>query len=305
MFETEEPGVALMILWNLGIDPVRLVQDLERHGSERQPNLAPHLIVEGARYHEMLAAAEEEARRMACAFVGTEHLLLAAMTGAGGATRDSLADQAVTPAAIRREARAILGLDETAGAETRPVRRAASRTDATTEPTTATNFRIHPADLAPSDAPLPERIEALLSQMAVWSRHPDILERFSKLNQLLAEATNRAVHELSSMDLPEELVQPAIDVFALTQEKSQVVALSDYARAKELQERIEAIMQEQAHMPAEQAQLAGELIETERQKQAAVAEEHYEHAAVCRDRSRELRRQWDALQKQPRLSTEK
>ena len=194
--------------------------------------------------------------------------------------------------AVRSEVFRLLGLDEPGErrADSRETRRHGTGAGASAGSVPRTP--LEKTDVAQSYS---RRIEALLSQQALWSQHPDILKTFDHLGQLLAQATDTAISELDGLDLPQALVDPAIAIFRRNQEKAIAVADADFARAVELRDEIERIVARQASMPTELAHVANELIKAEREKQIAVQEERYEQAAQCRDNSRRLRSRWEKL----------
>jgi ATP-dependent Clp protease ATP-binding subunit ClpA len=287
LLDAPEPGIGQTILAGLGVDLDVLAAAVEQDCVRGSAPVMPHSVEMGQTIPRVLQQAAREAESLGCAFVSSEHLLLAVLSLQDDPTAETLREAGVTAQRVRREAQRLLGLDEEPDASRTP-------RDRTTRATKPVRLRSDDSQRL-ENVPFVRRLEPLLSQMALWSKNPDILKRFAQLNRLLGEATNAAVSELSALDLPEEIVQPAIDVFTLTQEKAQAITLSDFARAAELHAQVEGIIAAQAALPAEQARLANELIDVERQKQAAVAQERYEQAAECRDRSRKLRRRWESL----------
>jgi ATP-dependent Clp protease ATP-binding subunit ClpC len=109
----EEGGVAGKVLRELGLEPARVKEMVERltgvgrHTGGR-PELAP-----GAQ--QVLQLAVEEARRMGHHYIGTEHLLLGLVRHNEGLGVDVLRRLGVTPEQVRRQTRRIL--------EESPVRR--------------------------------------------------------------------------------------------------------------------------------------------------------------------------------------
>lgn len=102
----EEGGVAGRVLRELGLDPARVKEMVERlsgigrHAGGRI-ELAPGT-------EEVLQLAIEEARRMGHHYIGTEHLLLALVRQNEGVGVDVLRRLGVTPEQIRRQTRRIL-----------------------------------------------------------------------------------------------------------------------------------------------------------------------------------------------------
>jgi ATP-dependent Clp protease ATP-binding subunit ClpC len=102
----EEGGVAGRVLRELGLDPARVKEMVERltgvgrHSGPRI-ELAPAT-------EQVLQAAIEEARRMGHHYIGTEHILLGLVRQAEGVGLDVLRRLGITPEQIRRQTRRIL-----------------------------------------------------------------------------------------------------------------------------------------------------------------------------------------------------
>jgi ATP-dependent Clp protease ATP-binding subunit ClpC len=113
----EEGGVAGRVLRELGLDPARVKEMVERltgvgrHAGTRI-ELAPAT-------EQVLQSAIEEARRMGHHYIGTEHILLGLVRQDEGVGLDVLRRLGITPEQIRRQTRRIL--QET------PTRRASQR----------------------------------------------------------------------------------------------------------------------------------------------------------------------------------
>ena len=307
ILRADEPGIGQMALRKLGIDPVALTESLEaaaRREPRPQAPHQPHQNDPDGELSRLVAGARREAAEMHCAFAGSEHLLMALLRASDGAASQVLGEMGITVGAVRSEVFRLLGLDGPGErcADPHETRRHDAGTVSLPRALLEKTDVAGKTDVAPpaQDSerlaqPCSRRIEALLSQQALWSQHPDILETFDHLGQLLARATDTAISELDGLDLPQALVDPAIAIFRRSQEKAVAVADADFARAGELRDEIERIVARQAAMPTELVQVANELIKAEREKQIAVQEERYEQAAQCRDRSRRLRSRWEKL----------
>lgn len=102
----EEGGVAGRVLRELGLEPSRVKEMVERltgvgrHGGGRI-ELAPST-------EQVLTLAIEEARRMGHHYIGTEHLLLGLMRQSEGVAIEVLRRLGVTPEQVRRQTRRVL-----------------------------------------------------------------------------------------------------------------------------------------------------------------------------------------------------
>ena len=102
----EEGGVAGRVLRNLGLDPARVKDMVERltgvgRNAGSRIELAPGT-------EQVLQMAIEEARRMGHHYIGTEHLLLGMIRQNEGVGMDVLRRLGTSPEQIRRETRRVL-----------------------------------------------------------------------------------------------------------------------------------------------------------------------------------------------------
>ena len=102
----EEGGIAGRVLRDLGLDPARVKEMVERlTGVGRNPSsrieLAPGT-------EQVLQMGIEEARRMGHHYIGTEHLLLGMVRQGEGVGMDVLRRLGITPEQIRRQTRRAL-----------------------------------------------------------------------------------------------------------------------------------------------------------------------------------------------------
>ena len=102
----EEGGVAGRVLRNLGLDPARVKDMVERltgvgRNAGSRIELAPGT-------EQVLQMAIEEARRMGHHYIGTEHILLGMVRSNEGKAMDVLRKLGITPEQIRRQTRRVL-----------------------------------------------------------------------------------------------------------------------------------------------------------------------------------------------------
>jgi len=102
----EDGGVAGRVLRDLGLEPERVREMVERLSSAGQYRGGK--IDLGPDTQQVLEFAIEEARRMGHHYIGTEHLLLALIRSNEGLANDVLRKLGVTPEQIRRQTRRVL-----------------------------------------------------------------------------------------------------------------------------------------------------------------------------------------------------
>jgi len=102
----EDGGVAGRVLRDLGLEPDRVREMVERLSSTGQYRGGK--IDLGPDTQQVLEFAIEEARRMGHHYIGTEHLLLALIRSNEGLANDVLRKLGVTPEQIRRQTRRVL-----------------------------------------------------------------------------------------------------------------------------------------------------------------------------------------------------
>ncbi len=165
----EEGGVAGRVLRELGLDPARVKEMVERlsgigrHAGGRI-ELAPGT-------EQVLQLAIEEARRMGHHYIGTEHLLLGLVRQDEGVGLDVLRRLGVTPEQIRRQTRRILQESPTRRAA-QSSRRSRSQSEAKT--------------------PLLDQLATDLTDLAVESKLDPVIGRETEIErviQILARRT--------------------------------------------------------------------------------------------------------------------
>lgn len=102
----EEGGIASRVLRDLGLDPERVQEIVDRisgYGTYRggRIDLSPGV-------QQVLEYAIEEARNMGHYYIGTEHLLLGLVRSTEGKALDVLRKLGVTPEQIKRQTRRVL-----------------------------------------------------------------------------------------------------------------------------------------------------------------------------------------------------
>ncbi len=102
----EEGGIAGRVLRDLGLEPERVQEIVERVTGIGQGYSGKIDLSAGVQ--QVLAFAIEEAHRMGHHYIGTEHLLLALVRSSEGRAMDVLRKLGVTPEQIRRQTRRVL-----------------------------------------------------------------------------------------------------------------------------------------------------------------------------------------------------
>ncbi len=165
----EEGGVAGRVLRELGLDPARVKEMVERlsgigrHAGGRI-ELAPGT-------EQVLQLAIEEARRMGHHYIGTEHLLLGLVRQDEGVGLDVLRRLGVTPEQIRRQTRRIL--------QESPTRRAARSSSRS-------------RDKSEAKTPLLDQLATDLTEMAGDKKLDPVIGRETEIErviQILARRT--------------------------------------------------------------------------------------------------------------------
>lgn len=102
----EEGGIAGRVLRDLGLEPERVQEMVERLCGVGQTKVVKIELSAGAQ--QVLEYAIEEARRMGHHYIGTEHLLLGLVRSNEGKAMEVLRKLGITPEQIRRQTRRVL-----------------------------------------------------------------------------------------------------------------------------------------------------------------------------------------------------
>jgi ATP-dependent Clp protease ATP-binding subunit ClpC len=132
----EEGGIAGRVLRDLGLEPERVQEIVERVTGIGQGYSGKIDLSAGV--EQVLKFAIEEARRMGHHYIGTEHLLLALVRSTEGKAMDVLRRLGVTPEQIRRQTRRVLQESSSSpqGALGAPASPAASKKEEKSQKTT-------------------------------------------------------------------------------------------------------------------------------------------------------------------------
>src|SRR3990170_3937960 len=102
----EEGGIAGRVLRDLGLEPERVQEMVERLSGIGQSRSSKIDLSSGVQ--EVLEFAIEEARRMGHHYIGTEHILLGLVRQNEGIAIDVLRHFGITPEQVRRQVRQVL-----------------------------------------------------------------------------------------------------------------------------------------------------------------------------------------------------
>ncbi|NMB69468.1 MAG: ATP-dependent Clp protease ATP-binding subunit [Chloroflexi bacterium] len=111
----EEGGIAGRVLRDLGLEPERVREMVERLGGSGTFQGSKVDLSSGVQ--QVLEFAIDEARRMGHHYIGTEHLLLGLVRSSEGLSPDVLRKLGVTPEQIRRQTRRVLQESSTQSGE--------------------------------------------------------------------------------------------------------------------------------------------------------------------------------------------
>lgn len=123
----EEGGVAGRVLRDLGLEPARVSEIVERiSGTGQEPTTKIEL---SPGVQQVLEYAIEEARRLGHHYIGTEHLLLGLIRSTQGAAPEVMRKLGVTPEQIRRQTRRVLQESTPSPASATPQRKTQQQGD--------------------------------------------------------------------------------------------------------------------------------------------------------------------------------
>ena len=111
----EEGGIAGRVLRDLGLEPERVREMVERLGGSG--TFQGNKVDLSSGVQQVLEFAIDEARRMGHHYIGTEHLLLGLVRSSEGLSPDVLRKLGVTPEQIRRQTRRVLQESSTQSGE--------------------------------------------------------------------------------------------------------------------------------------------------------------------------------------------
>jgi ATP-dependent Clp protease ATP-binding subunit ClpC len=171
----EEGGVAGRVLRELGMEPARIKEMVERLAGTGRHSGGRIELSPGT--EQVLQLAIEEARRMGHHYIGTEHLLLGLVRQNEGVGVDTLRRLGVTPEQVRRQTRRVL--------QENPARRA------TTQPSATGSAAAKPKE-AGGKTPLVDQLATDLTGLAEEGKLDPVVGRqmeIERVIQILARRT--------------------------------------------------------------------------------------------------------------------
>jgi ATP-dependent Clp protease ATP-binding subunit ClpC len=233
----EEGGVAGRVLRELGLDPARVKEMVERlsgigrHASGRI-ELAPGT-------EQVLQLAIEEARRMGHHYIGTEHLLLGLVRQEEGVGLDVLRRLGVTPEQIRRQTRRILQESPTRRAS-EPAKRSRGKSS---EPKTPLLDQLA-TDL--TELAADDKLDPVVGRVTEIERVIQILARRTKNNPALigepGVGKTAIVEGLAQRIVAGETPEPLLDKRVLQLDVGSLVAGTMYRG--QFEERLKRVIEE-------------------------------------------------------------
>jgi ATP-dependent Clp protease ATP-binding subunit ClpC len=233
----EEGGVAGRVLRELGLDPARVKEMVERlsgigrHAGGRI-ELAPGT-------EQVLQLAIEEARRMGHHYIGTEHLLLGLVRQDEGVGLDVLRRLGVTPEQIRRQTRRILQESPTRRAA-EPAKRARSKSS---EPKTPLLDQLA-TDL--TELAAEDKLDPVVGRVTEIERVIQILARRTKNNPALigepGVGKTAIVEGLAQRIIAGETPEPLLEKRVLQLDVGSLVAGTMYRG--QFEERLKRVIEE-------------------------------------------------------------
>lgn len=170
----EEGGVAGRVLRELGLEPERIQEIIERISPPGQYKTA-HLDLDSGT-QQVLEYAVEEAHRLGHHYIGTEHLLLGLVRYGEGIAMDVLRKLGVTPEQIRRQTRRVLQ-------ESTPTQKNA---------TAETSQKLSKQEASKSKTPMVDQLATDLTGLAEESKLDPVIGRqmeIERVIQILARRT--------------------------------------------------------------------------------------------------------------------
>jgi ATP-dependent Clp protease ATP-binding subunit ClpC len=178
----EEGGVAGRVLRDLGLEPERVQEMVERLSGYGQYRGGKIELSPGVQ--QVLEFAIEEARRMGHHYIGTEHLLLGLVRSTEGRAMDVLRKLGVTPEQIRRQTRRVLSESSGSGSTATPT--SSSTAAPTRQPSAARQTEQKPK------TPLVDQLAVDLTSLAEEGKLDPVIGRqmeIERVIQILARRT--------------------------------------------------------------------------------------------------------------------
>lgn len=185
----EEGGVAGRVLSELGLDPRRVEELVERLTSSKRTS-APTQMDLSPSTKKVLELAVDEARRLGHHYIGTEHLLLGLVRQTDGVAIEVLKRLNINPEDVRRQTRRILQEDPESKREL-PRRDTTSSTSTTSTGSEPTTRRASASREKKSNTPLIDQLATDLTLLAEENKLDPVIGRDMEIERVIQILSRR------------------------------------------------------------------------------------------------------------------
>ncbi|MHB8134704.1 MAG: ATP-dependent Clp protease ATP-binding subunit [Anaerolineaceae bacterium] len=206
----EEGGVAGRVLRELGLDPDRIREMIERLGGKGDSESQRLDLSAGVQ--QVLEFAIEEARQMGHHYIGTEHILLALVRSDQGLSNDVMKKLGVTPEQIRRQTRRIL--QEGGGTATTP-------TKSNAKPSENRSTPAKPESKKDAKTPLIDQLATDLTALAEEHKLDPVIGRQMEIERVIQILARRTKNN------PALIGQPGVGKTAIVEGLAQRIVEGD------------------------------------------------------------------------------
>ncbi|MBI4314970.1 MAG: ATP-dependent Clp protease ATP-binding subunit [Chloroflexi bacterium] len=207
----EEGGVAGRVLRELGLDPRRLQDTVERlSGPGQRAKVSNIELSPGTK--RVLELAVDEARRMNQHYIGTEHLLLGLMRHNEGIAIDVLGKLGISPEQIRRQTRRVL--------QESPQPPASASTTPHKQPATGSE-REKKKDAKSSKTPLVDQLATDLTALAEENKLDPVVGRETEIERVIQILARRTKNN------PALIGEPGVGKTAIVEGLAQRIVAGD------------------------------------------------------------------------------
>lgn len=185
----EEGGVAGRVLSELGLDPRRVEELVERLTSSKRTS-APTQMDLSPSTKKVLELAVDEARRLGHHYIGTEHLLLGLVRQTDGVAIEVLKRLNINPEDVRRQTRRILQEDPESKREL-PRRDTTSSTSTSSTGSEPTTRRASASREKKSNTPLIDQLATDLTLLAEENKLDPVIGRDMEIERVIQILSRR------------------------------------------------------------------------------------------------------------------
>lgn len=186
----EEGGVAGRVLSELGLDPRRVEELVERLTSSKRTS-GPTQMDLSPSTKKVLELAVDEARRLGHHYIGTEHLLLGLVRQTDGVAIEVLKRLNINPEDVRRQTRRILQEDPEGKRETPSRRDTSSSTSPSSSGSESMSRRSAAAREKKSNTPLIDQLATDLTLLAEENKLDPVIGRDMEIERVIQILSRR------------------------------------------------------------------------------------------------------------------